>query len=152
MNELEGTASHEAAHAVALRHFNVRVVKVEVTTEDSGVTIPEQKSFATLTMEQVALVAFVGIYAESQVRPDYSVQEAISMLLGATSDRNMIYKLYTGWWLGLGDIGRHGFHNKAMKFVQDHRAKIGRVSDALLAKGNLPMVLSPDELDDAISG
>ena len=145
-SQLTGTAYHEAAHAVALKVKGVDVLKVEITTDDSGETVPEPEAFRMMSDDDVVTVALVGMYAESEVIKENSLAIALAILNGAVSDRAFFADRFKPYWNSRADLARQIAHNKAKKFIEGHWAEIARVAEAVLAKPGLPKVLNRGEI------
>ena len=148
MDQVEAAAYHEAGHVVALRHEGQRAQRVCVDDDGSGSTIPND---LPQSAEAVALVALVGIQAESQRRgTEMNVDDFFQAYASAASDRDLIAESFKTVWLGKGSLWHQAQYDRAHKFVSDHENDIATLAHAILNKPGFPKCLDETEIDALI--
>jgi hypothetical protein len=100
------------------------------------------------------VIALAGIYAESRVRPDTSVEEFVKIITGGSSDRDIVDSVFRERWMAVKPLSYQVAHNAADAFVQRTWDQIERVAKALLTRceSGLPAKLNRDEVERAILG
>lgn len=150
-SQVEAAAYHEAGHVVGLRHCGQSVHSASVNDDGSGDTIFED---LPTDDKDVILVILAGMHAEPNPQ-ESNIQEHIrqfqSTAASANSDMKALIEHFEELWLAQSSLWHQTQHNRAEKFVQDHKEQIVAVAEAILAKPGFPKLLDGTEIDKVLS-